>query len=144
MNLTLKRKVFTINSTIGELFINDEFQCYTLEDVDRGLTSTMDLKEIEKIKVHSQTAIPYGIYEVIINYSKTFKCLMPLLIDVKGYAGVRIHTGNKAADTEGCILVGKTKGFDFIGNSRDEYSVLFNKLSEASKTEKIILTITKS
>lgn len=144
MNLTLKRKVFTNESTTGELFINDVFECYTLEDTDRGLTATMDIKDIEKTKIHSKTAIPYGEYEVVITFSNRFKCLMPLLVNVKGYAGVRIHTGNKAADTEGCILVGKTVGLDFVGNSRAEYAELFAKLSEAAAKEKIILTIIKS
>lgn len=144
MKLTLKRKVFTNESTTGELFIDDVFECFTLEDVDRGLTATMPMDEIEKTKVHSSTAIPYGEYEVVITFSNRFKCLMPLVVDVKGYAGIRIHTGNKAADTEGCILVGKTKGLDFIGNSRDEYAVLFKKLSDAAAKEKIHLTIMKS
>lgn len=144
MRLTLKRKVFTNVSTIGELFIDDIFECYTLEDIDRGLTATMPLSEIDKTKVHSTTAIPYGEYEVVITFSNRFKCLMPLLVDVKGFAGVRIHTGNKSTDTEGCILVGKTKGLDFIGNSRAEYAVLFAKLSEAASREKVFLTITKS
>ena len=144
MKLTLKRKVFTNNSTIGELFIDDVFECFTLEDVDRGLTATMPIAEIDKTKVHSLTAIPYGEYEVVITFSNRFKCLMPLLVDVKGFAGVRIHTGNKAVDTEGCILVGKTKGLDFIGNSREEYAILFKKLSEAASKEKVHLTIMKS
>lgn len=144
MKLLLKRKLFTDISTIGELFIDEVFECYTLEDKDRGLTSTMDIKEIEKTKVHAKTAIPYGEYEVIINFSNRFKCLMPLLVDVKGYAGVRVHTGNTSDHTEGCILVGKTQGLDFIGNSKQEYAELFKKLSEAAQKEKIILTIIKN
>lgn len=144
MKLLLKRKLFTDKSTIGELYVDDVYECDILEDVDRGLTSMMDLKEIEKTKVHSQTAIPYGEYEIIINFSNRFKCLMPLLINVKGYAGVRIHTGNKAEDTEGCLLTGKMAGLDFVGNSRKEYAELFKKLSDASGKEKIILTIIKN
>lgn len=144
MKLLLKRKVFTDKSTTGELFIDDVFECFTLEDKDRELTKTMDIKEIEKVKVHSETAIPYGDYELVITFSNRFKCLMPLLVDVPAYSGVRIHTGNKAADTEGCILVGKTKGLDFIGNSREEYQILYNKLSQASQKEKMYLTIIKN
>lgn len=144
MNLTLKRKVFTNVSTIGELFINDVYECDILEDVDRGLTATMDIKEIDKVKVHAKTAIPYGVYEVVITYSNRFKCLMPLLVDVKGYAGVRIHTGNTADHTEGCLLTGKMTGLDFVGNSRDKYATLFKKLTEACAKEKVILTIIKN
>ncbi len=144
MKLVLKRKVFTNESTTGELSIDGIFECFTLEDIDRGLTATMDIKEIEKTKIHSMTAIPYGDYEVVINHSNRFNCLMPLLIGVKGFSGVRIHTGNKSADTEGCILVGKTVGLDFIGNSKIEYAEIFKKLSDASLKEKVLLTITKS
>ena len=97
-----------------------------------------------KAKIHGMTAIPYGEYEIVITWSNRFKCLMPLLVNVPGYEGVRIHTGNKAEDTEGCILVGKTKGLDFIGNSREEYAILFKKLSEAAQKEKIHLTIIKN
>ena len=144
MKLTLKRKIFTKDSTTGELFIDDVFECFTLEDIDRGLTSTMPMDEIEKTKVHATTAIPYGDYEIVITFSNRFKCLMPLLIDVKGFSGVRVHTGNRSTDTEGCILVGKTKGLDFIVNSREEYAILFKKLSEAAAKEKIILSIIKN
>ena len=144
MKLLLKRKVFTDKSVTGELFIDDVFECYCLEDKDRDLTKTQDLRDILKAKIHGVTAIPYGEYEVVITWSNRFKCLMPLLVNVPGYEGVRIHTGNKAEDTEGCILVGKTKGLDFIGNSREEYAILFKKLSEAALKEKIILTIIKN
>ena len=144
MKLLLKRKIFTDKSVTGELFIDDIFECFTLEDKDRDLTKTQDLKDIMKAKIHGMTAIPYGEYEIVITWSNRFKCLMPLLVNVPGYEGVRIHTGNKAEDTEGCILVGKTKGLDFIGNSREEYAILFKKLSEAAQKEKIHLTIIKN
>ena len=112
MNLKLKRTEFTNKSTIGELSVDDQFFCYTLEDVVRE----------EKIK--NETAIPAGKYEVIVTYSPRFKRYLPLLVDVPNFNGVRIHPGNTDRDTEGCILVGTTKGEDFIGNSR----VAFNKL----------------
>jgi hypothetical protein len=89
------------------------------------------------------TAIPYGKYEVIINFSNRFKQYMPLLLKVPGFEGVRIHAGNKSADTEGCILVGSSKSLNFIGNSRVTYKSLFAKMKVAAKKEKIFLNITQ-
>lgn len=113
MNLKLKRTEFTDKSTIGELSIDNQFFCYTLEDVVRE----------EKIK--NETAIPAGEYEVTVTYSPRFKRYLPLLIDVPNFSGVRIHPGNTDRDTEGCILVGTTKGEDFIGNSRAAFNKLY-------------------
>jgi hypothetical protein len=66
---------------------------------------------------------------------------MPLLLKVKGFDGIRIHTGNTAKDTLGCILVGKSRSENQIGNSRIAYANLFEKLKKASKKEKIFITI---
>lgn len=130
MILTLVRKIFTEESTIGHLSVNGEFECYTLED------------RVRAKKVHGKTAIPMGHYEVLITHSKRFNRQMPLLLNVPNYAGVRIHPGNTAAHTEGCILVGKQKGSNHIGGSRLAYRALFRKLNRAlKKNEKVYLTI---
>lgn len=127
MKLTLKRQKSTLKATLGELYIDDVFQCYTLEDV------------VRKVKVQDKTAIPFGTYEVIINYSKRFKRMMPLLLNVPNFAGVRIHSGNTAEDTEGCILVGKKFSIDKVLDSRAAYSDLFKKMSAAKS--KILIEI---
>ena len=141
MELLLQRKTETNLTTIGDFSIDGSYECHTLEDKNRGLTSDMSLPEIMKIKVPCMTAIPTGRYEVAINYSDRFKRLMPLLLNVPGYAGVRIHWGNYAKDTDGCILLGQTKSSDFIGNSVVEFNTFFTKLSEALKTQKVFITI---
>jgi len=102
MILELQRKWFTDKSTIGELLINDEYECVTLEDPERDE------------KIPGITAIPRGFYPVIITYSNRFQKRMPLLKDVPNFTGIRIHTGNKAEDTEGCILVGRSRATDWI------------------------------
>ena len=94
-------------------------------------------------KIQNVTAIPYGKYEVIINFSNRFQKYMPLLLNVPNYAGVRIHPGNKSADTEGCILVGSSKSLNFIGNSRATYKSLFAKMKLIEKKEKIFINIIK-
>lgn len=131
MILELKRKIFTDDSTIGEISIDGEFVCYTLED------------KVRDVKIQNVTAIPYGKYEVIINFSNRFQKYMPLLLKVPGFEGVRMHPGNKSADTEGCILVGSSKSLNFIGNSRVTYNSLFAKMKLAAKKEKIFINITK-
>lgn len=119
MKITVKRLHKTNTSTIGELLIDGVFECYTLEDVER------------EVKVKSETAIPKGTYKVIINQSNRFKRLLPLLLDVPNFEGVRIHSGNSNYDTEGCILVGQTRGKDYIGKSRKAFDKLFKKMQAA-------------
>ena len=101
----------------------------------------MQLDCIKQIKVHGKTAIPTGRYKVIISYSNRFKKYLPEIVGVPGFLGIRIHSGNSAADTEGCPLVGTTKGIDFIGNSRKAFTPLMAKLKAAEKKEKIYITI---
>jgi len=127
MKLHLKRVSFTSNSTIGELSIDNVFECYTLEDMVRQVEG----QPVAQWKIPNFTAIPRGTYPVIINYSPHFECDMPLLLNVQGYEGVRIHVGNTDKDTDGCILVGATQGKDFIGHSRDEFAKLFLKIKTA-------------
>lgn len=119
MKITVKRLHKTNTSTIGELLIDGVFECYTLEDVER------------EVKVKSETAIPKGTYKVIINQSNRFKRLLPLLLNVPNFEGVRIHSGNSNHDTEGCILVGQTMGKDYIGKSRKAFDKLFKKMQAA-------------
>jgi hypothetical protein len=93
-NFVLKRQHGSIGFTIGSISYLESRVCYILEDQER-----------EK-KIKGETAIPCGIYEVAITMSPKFKVLMPILLDVPDYTGVRIHTGNDADDTEGCLITG--------------------------------------
>jgi hypothetical protein len=123
MKLELKRTIKTSESTIGELYVDGVFECYTLEDVVR------DNGE----KVYGKTAIPAGTYKVICNLSNRFQRIMPLLLNVPGFEGVRIHSGNSSLDTEGCILVGRVKEENRIGESKLAYSHLFPQLQAAKE-----------
>ena len=118
MELTLKRIAKKDTYTIGKLYVDGEYFCDTLEDKDRGLTSDMSLKDIKKIKVYGQTAIPSGRYRVTMNMSSRFKKVVSLLLNVPGFDGIRIHSGNTAADTQGCILLGQNKVVGKVINSR--------------------------
>ena len=107
MKIEVHRKYRKDGYTIGLLYINGKFICNTLEDTDRGLTSIMSKEQIAAVKIKGKTAIPTGTYPVIMSYSPRFGKQMPLLCGVKGFEGIRIHSGNTAKDTEGCILCGK-------------------------------------
>lgn len=86
--------------TRGTLYINNVFECWTLEDQDRQL-------EIHpEAKIYGQTCIPRGTYQIGLHYSDHFKREVPILLDVPGYTYVYIHWGCKIEDTLGCILVG--------------------------------------
>lgn len=124
---------------IGKLYIDGEYFCDTLEDVDRGLDDSMDESEILKLKVKGQTAIPTGIYTLLLTYSPKYKRIMPLVNNVKGYSGIRIHSGNTHKDTEGCLLVGKNKEVGKVLESRATYNALFKRLNQTNG--KIIIKI---
>lgn len=120
MKLTLQRSLSTSVCTIGQLSIDRVHECFTLEDVVRPGP-----------KVFGQTAIPAGTYQVVITFSPHFQRELPLLVNVPGFEGVRIHPGNTAADTEGCILIGVDRLTDSIGRSRLAFDALFPKIQAA-------------
>jgi hypothetical protein len=132
MELVLTRKWLTDRSTIGELAVNGKFESYILEDHF----------PIPYVKVPGQTCIPLGRYEVIINHSQRFGMDMPLLLNVPGFEGVRIHPGNKADDTEGCLLPGQSRGVDVVNSSRAAFNILFPKIKSAlAKGETVHITV---
>jgi len=133
------RDTFTKKSTIGRLYINDVYFCNTLEDVCRDLNKDGDLDDAGETKVFGETAIPTGTYKMIINMSNRFKQVMPLLIGVKGFEGIRIHTGNSDIDTHGCILLGLTRTRDGIGQSKIAFTKFMETLSKYNKFEITII-----
>mgnify|MGYP003657163557 CR=1 FL=1 len=122
MNLRLKRTHGTKDYTHGQLFIDEVYFCDTLEDQER------------ETKILGQTAIPCGTYKVILTMSNRFKKLMPLLVNVPNFSGIRIHNGNTKDHTEGCVLVGKKVKDGFVGESK----VTFKKLMGILYAEKNI------
>ena len=98
LELTLQRNKPTETSMIGSLWNESTFLAYTLEDIPR------------ETKIMNQTSIPAGRYQVRMCFSNKFQKIMPLLMDVPNFQGIRIHGGNTDADTSGCILVGMHKG----------------------------------
>lgn len=137
MKIEITRKHFLPTCTIGELAVDGEFLCLTIEDTVRQIAE----EPVSAWKIPKVTAIPVGTYEVQITMSNRFKKPLPLLVGVEGFEGVRIHTGNTSQDTEGCIIVGSNWDgeSDFVGGSR----VAFDKLLDCiqSAADSCILTI---
>jgi hypothetical protein len=121
MKMILQRKWTTEVSTIGELYVDGKWECFTLEDVVRS----------NGAKVYGATAIPSGTYRVSTTFSNRFQKRLPLLENVPGFEGVRIHSGNSSQDTEGCILVGRTREVNRIGESKLAFQHLFSQLETA-------------
>jgi hypothetical protein len=133
MNLRVIRFEFTPEATMGTLYVGDETKrfCWTLEDVVRE----------PGVKVDGATAIPVGTYKIVVDFSRRFQKMMPRLVDVPGFEGVRIHRGNTAGDTEGCILVGDFMKGSFIGASRVAFDRLFALIQKALETEEVSIQI---
>ncbi len=120
MTLDVQRRWPAADCTIGELSLNGRWTAYTLEDVIR-----------EGPKVQGATAIPAGRYRVTITQSTRFGRMLPLLVDVPGFSGVRIHSGNRAEDTAGCLLVGLSHDAHHVWQSRMAMNILQPQIADA-------------
>ena len=142
MEIHIERRWKKPAYTIGVMSVDGARLCETLEDTDRGLKSSMTLGEIQKRKIKGQTAIPAGRYQLLMTYSPKFKKKRPLINAVPGYSGVRIHPGNDASATEGCVLVGENKAVGKVLNSRHWFNILLEKIKTAiTASQKVWLTI---
>lgn len=121
------------------LYIGNDFECYTLEDVVREVEG----KPVKDWKIKGETAIPRGTYNVVLHMSPRFKKTLPMLENVPGFEYILIHQGNWAKNTEGCILVGSAKVSDvMIGGSKTAFDKLMPKIEAALKNkEKVTVTI---
>ena len=127
MELLLIREPTQVRATLGRLEIDGVHECDTLEDAIREVPG----RPVAEWKVHGETAIPQGRYRISITYSNRFRRDLPLLERVPGFSGIRIHSGNTAEDTEGCILVGTRMGPATVEQSRRALLELMVKIGDA-------------
>lgn len=142
MKLTIKRTITRNNYTLGELYIDGQFFCSTLEDKDRGLTQSMSVKQIKSMKVPGETAIPKGTYKVTLDvvspkfskypfYMEVCEGKLPRLIDVKGYEGVLIHVADgikRDALLQGCIGIGNLSSEEYLINGKQVFTEFYNRI----------------
>jgi hypothetical protein len=139
MKLTLHRRYAIGEATIGALSVDGVFQCFTLED------------RVRAVKIKNITAIPPGDYGIALTESPRLSDdyerrglgrMVPLLEGVSGFEGVRIHVGNRDADTEGCILVGDWSpgAGAVIGGSVIAFKALMAKLMTARSPIRLVVT----
>lgn len=142
MKIEVIRKEFSEYSTIGEMLIDGEKFCFTLEDKDRQRQQDGSIIPwTPDLKVPKQTAIPYGSYNLITNYSNRFKRVMPLIENVPDFSGIRIHSGATDKDTEGCILVGYKKDKNYISQSKLAFTAFMQILERGLKQGKVRIEI---
>ena len=142
MKLTIKRTITRNNYTLGELYIDGQFFCSTLEDKDRGLTQSMSVEQIKSMKVPGETAIPKGTYKVTLDvvspkfskypfYMEVCEGKLPRLIDVKGYEGVLIHVADgikRDALLQGCIGIGNLSSEEYLINGKQVFTEFYNRI----------------
>lgn len=132
MKLLVKRVQHDPDVTIGSMTVDGIWECWTLEDTVRP----------PEVKIAGSTAIPYGTYRVDITFSNRFQRPLPLVLNVPQFEGIRIHPGNTATNTEGCVLVGMDRLGKSIGRSRIAFNALFAKLVRAkARAESITLEV---
>lgn len=133
MKLKLLRNRFNKEYTVGQLYIDDEYFCFTLEDEVRE----QDGVPVEKWKVYGETAIPRGIYDVVAKDSPKFGPQTLTLLKVPGFDKIRIHSGNTERDTDGCIIVGfrvNDSGIIVPGTTRPALAELKRRVAKATET----------
>lgn len=150
MQLLLKRKYFRPLYTIGRLYLADDtarmgYLADTLEPTARGLTARSSAETIRSAKLAGPTAIPTGRYRVLITRSRRFGRWLPLLLAVPGFEGIRIHPGNTARDTRGCILPGANRRQGYVLDST-RHCLRLMRLIEAAidKDEAVWLTVSEN
>lgn len=141
-NLLLQRRLInsseTVKNVIGNLFFNGIWFCYILEDTIRELKDLNydgDFEDKGEGKVYGETAIPEGTYKIILTMSPRFKKILPLLMDVPGFQGIRIHVGNKEQDSHGCLLPGLTTNSKQVLNSKLAFDELMKRFKSFDEIE---------
>ena len=138
MKLKLIRTNLQPTYTEGELWLNDKFFCYTVEDKVRAKAGLWQ----RIVKVYAQTAIPYGTYPVLVTWSNRFKRMLTGVFNVPDFVGIRIHNGTSAQSSAGCPILSSTRASPGrLINQTAPMNTLNDMILQAQKTEKITIEI---
>lgn len=141
MQITIQRpEIKDVTFTISSLMVDTVYFSDCLEDRDRGLYQADTLQYINSIKVKHETCIPYGTYQVIMSFSNKFQKYLPELLNVPGFEGIRIHSGNSEVDSSGCILLG-IKQENKVVQSKNILTKFIKLIEATVKKEKVFITI---
>ena len=138
-----KRKTYTIGRLAIRKEVNDEYLAGTADEYfcDTLEPTWRDYAHGGR-KIKGRSAIPEGRYAVVISWSPKMKAWLPILLGVPNFKGIRIHAGNTAEDTAGCILVGKNKLVGQVVDSRIWLHRLKQKIVEAKdRGEAVWITV---
>lgn len=153
MKIRVERKWPKPTYTIGRFYIDGIFYCNTLEDADRGLKQSDHPDYIRARKVAGETAIPKGTYTVAMNvtspkysaspwYWSLCQGKVPRLLNVPGFDGILIHTGNNPLQTSGCLLIGKNTKVGQLTESKETFKKIYKLMKAAyDRGEEITIEI---
>lgn len=143
MNILLDRDVLVTTYTLGKLSVDGRHIGYTLEDPMREIVTERGYTWMRRLKLAGRTAIPAGRYEVIVSFSQRFRRMLPLLLRVPDFEGIRIHGGNTVDDTEGCPLLGLERDINRgrIWNCPPAVDALTSLIRQATQTEKVWMEV---
>ena len=156
MNILLKRIYNCKDYCIGHIYVDGQYVCDTIEDTDRMLDQSMPILKIQATKVKSQTAIPTGTYNILMNivspkfslkpyYMDICKGKVPRLDNVPGFSGILLHVGRTEKNSAGCLIVGKNLVKGQVLQSKQCFEQLYSILYAAyKKGEEITITITRT
>lgn len=137
--IVVERKYYKENYTIGNMFLDGEWFCNTLEDKDRGLNQSLSLSQNKKLKVYGKTAIPKGVYDVTIVFWSKYRINVPLLQNVPAFTGILIHDGVDQNNTLGCILVGLNTIKGKLTSGKKYRNELTNRIQAALNAGKKVI-----
>jgi hypothetical protein len=129
MHLTVQRQYLRDDRTLGELLLDGQHFAWTIEDAVRDR------------KIPNETAIPPGVFEVVVNWSSRFGKPLPMLLNVPGFTAVRFHGGNGPQHTEGCILIGAERDDERIWKCAEVSVFLTFKIRNATTTGKVFAEV---
>ena len=129
MEIQVTREKTKDDTTLGRLYVDGVAFCDTLEDTIREVPG----KPVSEWKIDGQTAIPSGRYQITFVNSPKFGPNTISVNGVSGFEDIRVHAGNTAEDTHGCLLVGIRSTSRFISQSKDTLTNLKVKVLTAKQ-----------
>ena len=140
LELLLERGIKEKSYTDGDLYVDNNWFCHVVEDKVRGPLGKIWSK---LFKIKHETAIPYGRYEVIVNWSNRFKRLLPLILNVPDFEGIRMHNGATAKNSSGCPIISyKRISSGLLLSKPDAMNDLTDVIYKFQQKGKIFITVT--